>query len=57
MDAQSQLRELVDTYLDSHLIEKIDIQAELLDVTDSTDEYKRYLPTGQLTITILLASR
>ena len=56
-DIQAQLRALADEYLDSHLIEKITVQADLLDITEQGYEHKRYLPTGRLTVTIVLASR
>lgn len=54
-DTQTQLRELVDQYLDTHLIRKVNIEAELQDTTTVDDKHITYLPTGKITVTIELA--
>lgn len=56
-DIQAQLRDLVEEYLGSHLIEEISLRQGLQEVTTLEDENQRYFSTGQLTVTIILVSR
>ncbi len=55
-DAQTIIRSQVDHYLDTLLIEDLSIRRHLMEVTAAGDEDKSYLPTGRVTVTIVLAN-
>ncbi len=56
-EAQTIIRSQVDHYLDTHLIEDLNIHTHLIEVTALGDNDKSFIPTGRVTVTIDLANR
>lgn len=40
-------------YLDALMVEEVDIASETRDVTQPGDQWKRYEPTGRITVTVV----